>query len=120
MGNTMLVFRVYDQSGLLHFFKLYYSYVSTFALPMDKCSASATFVAKYFKDQNASTDEETEDHEDLELLECGDFDPFMASYRKCKKELTAQEKQKFLFQALCKIRENPIMVDIIRKMFDFD
>ena len=87
---------------------------------MDKCSASATFVAKYLKDQNASTDEETEDHEDLELLECGDFDPFMASYRKCKKELTAQEKHKILFQALCKIRENPIMVDIIRKMFDFD
>ena len=35
---------------------------------MDKCSASATFVAKYFKDQNASTDEETEDHEDIEHL----------------------------------------------------
>ena len=52
---------------------------------MDKCSASATFVAKYFKDQNASTDEETEDHEDLELLECGDFDPFMPHTANAKK-----------------------------------
>ena len=81
----MLVFRVYDQSGLLHFFKLYYSHVSTFALPMVKCSASATFVAKYFKDQNASTDEETEDHEDIKLLECGDFNPFMPHTANAKK-----------------------------------
>ena len=78
---------------------------------------TAAYVANYLKAQDASSDEETED---LELLECGDFDPFMASYRKCKKELPAPEKQKFLYQAQCKIRDNLIMVDTIRKMFDFD
>jgi len=80
-------------------------------------SDTAAYVANYLKAQDASSDEETED---LELLECGDFAPFMTSYRKCKKELPAPEKQKFLYQAQCKIRENLIMVDIIRKMFDFD
>ena len=40
-------------------------------------SDTAAYVANYLKAQDASSDEETKD---LELLACGDFDPFMASY----------------------------------------
>ena len=84
-----------------------------------KGSDAASYVASYLKaqDDEASSEEEPKE---FEPLECANFDPFMALYRKCKMELPALEKQKFLYKAQCNIRENPIMVDIIRKMFDFD
>ena len=81
----MLVFRVYDQVGYYFFIFCCYFNCSIYILLMATKSGAdtAAYVANYLKAQDASSDEETED---LELLECGDFDPFMASYRKCKKE----------------------------------
>ena len=86
-------------------------------MALKKGSDAASYVASYLKAQDASSEEEPEE---FELLECTDFDSYMALYRKCKTELPALEKQKFLHKAKCNIRENPIMVDSIRKMFDFD
>ena len=118
-GKYYAGFQGLQSSGLLllHSFSsytvLYYALLHSFKERSD----AASYVASYLKAQDASSEEEPEE---FEPLECADFDPFMALYLKCKTELPALEKQKFLYKAQCNIRENPIMVDIIRKMFDFD
>ena len=115
----MLVFRVYDQVGYYFFILsvLTPSYITPCNMASKKGSDAASYVASYLKAHDVSSEEEPEE---FKPLECADFNPFMALYRKCKTELPALEKQKFLYKAQCNIRENPIMVDIIRKMFDFD
>ena len=57
---------------------------------------------------------------EVESLKFADFEPFMALFCTCRLELSAEEKQEYLHKGQCNIRKNPIMVDIIQKMFDFD
>ena len=94
----MLVFRVYDQVGYYFFIlsALILSCITPCNMASKKGSHMDSFVANYLQAQDASSEEEKEE---IELLECADFDPFMALYRKCKTELPALEKQKFLYKA---------------------
>ena len=44
----------------------------------------------------------------------------MALYHRYRMELSAAEKQKHMFKGLCNIRENDLIVNSIKKMFDFE
>ena len=83
-----------------------------------KGSSTAKFVANYFKEQdNASSDEE---HGKVESFEFADFEPFMASFRRYRMELSETEKQAQMFKGLSNIRANTHMANMIEKMFDYD
>ena len=78
-----------------------------------KWSKPSLVVANYF----ASSDE---DQQEIENLELPDFEPFMASFRRYRAELSKTEKQQLMHQGLFNTSKKTLIVDIIRKMFDFD
>ena len=49
-----------------------------------------------------------------------DFEQFYASYRRYRRELSPEELKQLINNGLINIRENPLIIEIIRKMFDFD
>ena len=61
-----------------------------------KGTRAAYVVANYF----ASSDEE---QEEVESFEFADFEPFMASFRLYRLELSETEKQQLMHKGLCKI-----------------
>ena len=63
---------------------------------------------------------EEKDKKEIEKLDLPDFEPFMAMYHRYRKEQYDQEIQKFMHTGLCNIRENPLIMEIVQKMFDFD
>ena len=112
-----MVFRFYDQRGLLQLYSFYLS-ITPCNMEQKKGSQAATYVAKYLRAQDDASSEE--DLVKVDSLKFADFEPFMALFRTCRLELTATDKQEYLRKEQCNIRKNPIMVDIIQKMFDFD
>ena len=78
-----------------------------------KWSKPSFVVANYF----ASSDE---DQQEIENLELPDFEPFIASFPRHRAELSKTEKQQLMHKGICNIIKKPLIVDIIRKMFDFD
>ena len=49
-----------------------------------------------------------------------DFEPFYASYRRYRRKLSPEELKQLINNGLESIKENPLIIEIIRKMFDFD
>ena len=82
-----------------------------------RSGSKAVFVVT--NDFTSSSDED-KDKKEIEDLELPDFEPFMAMYRRYSKEQSDQEIQQLMHTGLCSIRENPFIVKIVRKMFDFD
>ena len=78
-----------------------------------KETRAAYAVASYF----ASSDEE---QEEVEAFEFADFEPFMALFRRYRLELSETEKKQLTHKGLCNTRENPLIENIIRKLFDYD
>ena len=71
-------------------------------------------VANYF----ASSSEDENDKEKGEVidLQLPDFEPFYASFRRYRKELSPEELKQLINNGLINIRENPLIIEIIRKM----
>ena len=49
-----------------------------------------------------------------------DFEPFMAVFHQYRREQSEQEVHQYMHKGLCNIRENPLNVEIVQKMFDFE
>ena len=83
-----------------------------------KGSQAATYVAKYLRAQDDASS--GEDLVKVDSLKFADFEPFMALFSYLQTGIISSRKQEYLHKGQCNIRKNPIMVDIIQKMFDFD
>ena len=92
MGNTVMVFRLYDQRGLLQFHSFYLS-ITPCNMAQKKGSQAATYVANYLRAQDDASSEE--ELVEVEYLKFADFEPFMALFHTCRLELSAAEKQKY-------------------------
>ena len=75
-------------------------------------------VANYFT--SSSEDENEKEKGEVIDLQLPDFEPFYASYRRYRKELSHEELKQLINNGLINIRENPLIIEVIRKMFDFD
>ena len=73
-------------------------------------------VANYF----ASSSEEEQEFEEVVDLQSPDFEPFFASFRRYRKELSSIEVKQLINNGLINIRENPLIIEIVRTLFDFD
>ena len=79
MGNTVVIFRLFLQSGLLEYYSLRSLLASTVPLPkMDskKSNTGSAYIARYLQEQNHSSEEEKE----VESL-IDDFEPFVVGFR---------------------------------------
>ena len=61
-----------------------------------------------------------EDTEVLEELEFPDFSPFMARFRKYKKDLSDTTKIVFMSDGMESLRNNELMKGLIERMFNCD
>ena len=116
MGNTVMVsgFELARASILLPTSILSFNILATMA---ERSGSKPTFVVtNYF----ASSSEDEKEKGEVEDLELPDFEPFYASYRRYRGELSPEELQQLMNNGLESIRENPLIIEIIRKMFDFD
>ena len=68
--------------------------------------------------QNNSVSEEYT--EVLDELEFPDFSPFMARFRKYKRDLSDTAKVAFMSGGMEMLRYNELMKGLIERMFDFD
>ena len=57
----------------------------------------------------SSSDEEDNNTKEIEELDSLDYEPFMALFRRFRKEQSAEEVRKYMEKGLCNIRENPII-----------
>ena len=57
----------------------------------------------------SSSDEEDNDRKENDELVSPDYEPFMALFRRFRKEQSAEEVRKYMEKGLCNIRENPII-----------
>ena len=75
-------------------------------------------VANYF----ASSSEDEREFEEVVDLQSPDFEPFefFASFRRYRKELNSTEVKQLIDNGLINIRENLLIIDIVRTLFDFD
>ena len=73
-------------------------------------------VANYF----ASSSEDEQEFEEVVDLQSPDFEPFFASFRRYRKELNSIEVKQLINNGLINIRENPLIIEIYRTLFDFD
>ena len=71
---------------------------------MEAKKSSSTFITKYLKEQNQSSEEEQE----VESFEFDDFKPFMVSFHWYREDLSETEKQSLMARGLITLRENPI------------
>ena len=84
---------------------------------VDRAGSKPMFVvSNYF----ASSSEDEKEKGEVEDLELPDFEPFYASYRRYRGELSPEELKQLINNGLINIRENPLIIDIIWKIFDFD
>ena len=117
MGNTVVVFRLFTPSGLLQLLFSSCAPIFNYTLQnMEARKASSSFITKYLKEQDHSSEEEKE----AESFEFDDFEPFMVLFRWYRMELSEAEKQSLMAKGLITLRENPHMPYIMSKMFDFD
>jgi len=68
----------------------------------------------------SSSDEEDNNTKEAEEFDSPDYEPFMALFRRFRKEQSAEEVKKYMEKGLCNIRENPIIMEIVLKLFDFE
>jgi len=118
MGNTIVVFRLFLQSGLLEYYSLRSLLSSTVPLPkMDskKSSTGSGYIARYIQEQNHSSEEEKE----VESL-IDDFEPFVVGLRHYPTGMSTTERRSQLARGLITLRKNQLMPYIMSKMFDFD
>jgi len=73
-------------------------------------------VANYF----ASSSDEDQEIEEVANLQFPDFEPFYASFRRYRKELNVTEVKQLINNGLINIRENPLIIEIVQTMFDYD
>ena len=73
-------------------------------------------IANYF----AFSSDEEQEIEKVANLQTPDFEPFFASFRKYRKELNATEVRQLIDNGLINIRENPLIIEIVQTMFDYD
>ena len=73
-------------------------------------------IANYF----ASSSDEEQEFEEVANLQSPDFEPFFASFRKYRKELSATEVKQLINNGIINFRENPLMIEIVQTMFDYD
>ena len=82
-----------------------------------KVGTKAKFViANYF----ASSSEGEQEFEEVANLQSPDFEPFFASFCRYRKELNSVEVKQLIENGLISIRENPLIIEVVRTMFDFD
>jgi len=62
----------------------------------------------------------SEEEQEVENLQTPDFEPFFASFRKYRKELSDTEVRQLTNNGLINIRENPQIIEIVQTMFDYD
>ena len=62
----------------------------------------------------------SEEEQEVENLQTPDFEPFFASFRKYRKELSDTEVKQLINNGLINIRENPLIKEIVQTMFDYD
>ena len=86
MGNTVVVFRLYTLSGLLHFLFFFRSYLQLYLAYQGskKRNIAAGYISKYLKEQDHSSEEE---QEEAETFQFDDFEPFMVLFRRYRPEL---------------------------------
>ena len=112
MGNTIVVFRLFLQSGLLEYHSLYslQSLLSSTApLPkMDSKKNGSAFIKRYLKEQNHSSEEEKE----VESL-IDDFEPFVVVLRHYSADTSLTERKSQLARGLITLRKNQFMPYII-------
>ena len=53
-------------------------------------------------------------------LQSPDFEPFFASFRRYRKELSSEEVKQLINNGLINIRENSLIIENVRALFDFD
>ena len=75
-------------------------------------------VANYFA--SSSEDENEKEKGEVIDLQLPDFELFYASFRRYRKELSPEELKQLINNGLINIRENPLIIEVIQKMFDFD
>ena len=64
--------------------------------------------------------DEDQEFEVVANLQSPDFEPFFASFRRYRKELNATEVKQLINNGLINIRENPLIIEIVQTMFDYD
>ena len=77
---------------------------------------SKMVITNYF----ASSSDEEHEFEEVAYLQSPDFEPFFASFRRYRKELSATEVKQLINNGLINIRENPLIIEIVQTMFDYD
>ena len=83
-------------------------------------SGNMAYMVKNYFAASFSSDEEDNDNKEIKELELPDFKPFMALFRRFRREQSPEEVQQYMFKGLCNMRENPIIMEIVLKLFDFD
>ena len=117
MGNTVMVSGL-ELCGSLYLYLLQ-SYSSNLTTMADRAgSRPMLVVANYFA--SSSKDENEKEKGEVTDLQLPDFEPFYASYRRYRRELSPKELKQLINNGLINIRENPLIIEIIRKMLDFD
>ena len=69
---------------------------------------------------SSSEDENEKEKGEVIDLQLPDFEPFFASFRRHRKELSPEELKQLINNGIINIRENPLIIEVIQKMFDFD
>ena len=83
-------------------------------------SGNVAYIVKNYFAASFSSDEEDNDNKEIKELELPDFKPFMALFRRFRREQSPEEVQQYMLKGLCNMRENPIIMEIVLKLFDFD
>ena len=73
-------------------------------------------IANYF----ASFSEDEKEFEEVFDSQSPDFEQFFASFRRYRKELSSTEVKQLINNGLINIRENPLIIEIVQTLFDFD
>ena len=68
----------------------------------------------------SSSDEEDNNTKEIEELDSPDYEPFMALFRRFRREQSPEDVKQYMHKGLCNIRENPIIMEIVLKLFDFE
>ena len=122
MGNTVVIFRLFLQSGLLEYYYLHTIFIRSY-LQLYPCRkmdsknsrSGSAYIARYLQEQNHSSEEEKE----VESL-IDDFEPFVVGLRHYPLDMSITERRSQLARGLITLRQNPLMPYIMSKMFDFD
>ena len=68
-------------------------------------------VANYFA--SSSEDENEKEKGEVIDLQLPDFEPFFASFRRHRKELSPEELKQLINNGIINIRENPLIIEVI-------